>query len=100
MIIPHPCRGRGVLFDTLGALWHHKQSIGAEWLRNFAAELRGIVLPPSGTLLCALRRKRQILVSADDDQLIAECLRGNRAAFEVLVRRYEDRLFNTVFRLV
>jgi RNA polymerase sigma-70 factor (ECF subfamily) len=39
-------------------------------------------------------------VSADDHQLIAECLRGNRAAFEVLVRRYEDRLFNTVFRLV
>ncbi len=39
-------------------------------------------------------------MSADDHQLIAECLRGNRAAFEVLVRRYEDRLFNTVFRLV
>jgi RNA polymerase sigma-70 factor, ECF subfamily len=39
-------------------------------------------------------------VSLDDHQLIAECLRGNQAAFEVLVRRYEDRLFNTVFRLM
>jgi RNA polymerase sigma-70 factor (ECF subfamily) len=39
-------------------------------------------------------------VSADDHRLIAECLRGNSAAFGVLVRRYQDRLYNTVFRLV
>jgi RNA polymerase sigma-70 factor (ECF subfamily) len=39
-------------------------------------------------------------VSADDQRLIAECLRGDPAAFGVLVRRYQDRLYNTVFRLV
>jgi RNA polymerase sigma-70 factor, ECF subfamily len=39
-------------------------------------------------------------VSADDPELIAECLRGNTAAFGLLVRRYQDRLFNTVYRLI
>jgi RNA polymerase sigma-70 factor (ECF subfamily) len=39
-------------------------------------------------------------VSADDHQLIAECLAGNPAAFGTLVRRYQDRLYNTVYRLV
>ncbi len=38
--------------------------------------------------------------SADDQRLIAECLAGNQAAFGVLVRRYQDRLYNTVYRLV
>jgi RNA polymerase sigma-70 factor (ECF subfamily) len=35
-----------------------------------------------------------------DDRLIAECLRGNTDAFGVLVLRHQDRLYNTVFRLV
>jgi RNA polymerase sigma-70 factor (ECF subfamily) len=39
-------------------------------------------------------------VSADDHRLIAECLKGDGAAFGELVRRYQDRLFNTVYRLV
>jgi RNA polymerase sigma-70 factor, ECF subfamily len=39
-------------------------------------------------------------VSADDHQLIAECLRGDPLAFGVLVRHYQDRLFNTVYRMV
>jgi RNA polymerase sigma-70 factor (ECF subfamily) len=39
-------------------------------------------------------------VSADDHRLIADCLRGDPAAFGVLVRRYQDRLYNTVYRLV
>jgi RNA polymerase sigma-70 factor (ECF subfamily) len=39
-------------------------------------------------------------VSADDRRLIAECLKGRPAAFEDLVRRYQDRLYNTVYRLV
>jgi len=37
-------------------------------------------------------------VSADDNRLISDCLRGNPAAFGQLVRRYQDRLFNTVYR--
>lgn len=37
---------------------------------------------------------------ADDESLIAECLGGNPAAFGTLVSRYQDRLYNTVFRLV
>ena len=39
-------------------------------------------------------------MSADDHRLIAECLKGDTTAFGVLVRRYQDRLFNTVYRLV
>jgi RNA polymerase sigma-70 factor (ECF subfamily) len=39
-------------------------------------------------------------VSADDPHLIAECLQGNTAAFGVLVRRYQDRLYHSVYRLV
>src|SRR5262245_29745570 len=39
-------------------------------------------------------------VSADDLRLINACLDGDTAAFGVLVRRYQDRLFNTVYRLV
>lgn len=39
-------------------------------------------------------------MNADDHRLIAECLGGNTDAFGALVRRYQDRLYNTVFRLV
>jgi RNA polymerase sigma-70 factor (ECF subfamily) len=39
-------------------------------------------------------------VSADDHRLIAECLRGQTAAFGELVARHQDRLFNTIVRLV
>jgi RNA polymerase sigma-70 factor (ECF subfamily) len=39
-------------------------------------------------------------VSADDHQLITQCLQGDPAAFGVLVRRYQDRLFNTIYRMV
>ncbi len=38
-------------------------------------------------------------MSADDRRLIAECLRGRTEAFCELVARYQDRLFNTVYRL-
>jgi RNA polymerase sigma-70 factor, ECF subfamily len=39
-------------------------------------------------------------VSADDHRLITACLEGDTTAFGVLVRRYQDRLYNTVYRLV
>jgi RNA polymerase sigma-70 factor, ECF subfamily len=39
-------------------------------------------------------------VSTDDHRLIADSLAGNTAAFGELVRRYQDRLYNTVYRLV
>jgi RNA polymerase sigma-70 factor, ECF subfamily len=39
-------------------------------------------------------------VNPDDQRLIADCLEGRTAAFGELVRRYQDRLYNTVFRLV
>ncbi len=39
-------------------------------------------------------------MNADDRRLIAECLQGRTAAFGELVRRYQDRLYNTVYRLV
>jgi len=39
-------------------------------------------------------------VSADDRRLIADCLGGRPAAFGDLVRRHQDRLYNTVYRLL
>ena len=39
-------------------------------------------------------------MSGDDHRLIAECRKGQSAAFGELVRRHQDRLFNTVFRLL
>jgi RNA polymerase sigma-70 factor (ECF subfamily) len=39
-------------------------------------------------------------VSADDRELIAASLQGRTSAFGELVTRYQDRLYNTVYRLV
>ena len=39
-------------------------------------------------------------MSDDDHRLITECREGNTAAFGTLVSRYQDRLYNTVLRLV
>ena len=39
-------------------------------------------------------------MNADDHRLIVECLQGRHAAFGELVCRYQDRLFNTVYRLL
>jgi RNA polymerase sigma-70 factor (ECF subfamily) len=39
-------------------------------------------------------------VSADDHRLIAACLGGDSRAFGILVRRYQDRLYSTVYRLL
>lgn len=39
-------------------------------------------------------------MSADDHRLIAGCLQGDAAAFGTLVRRYQERLYHTVYRLV
>jgi RNA polymerase sigma-70 factor (ECF subfamily) len=37
---------------------------------------------------------------SDDQRLISECREGNTAAFGELVSRHQDRLFNSVLRLV
>ena len=39
-------------------------------------------------------------MNTDDRRLIAECLAGRTTAFGELVRRYQDRLFNAVVRVV
>ena len=39
-------------------------------------------------------------MNTDDRRTIAECLAGNSTAFGTLVRRYQDRLFNAVLRVV
>jgi RNA polymerase sigma-70 factor (ECF subfamily) len=39
-------------------------------------------------------------VSADDHRLIAASRKGDTVAFGELVRRYQDRLYNTVYRLL
>src|SRR5947209_20587471 len=75
-------------------MWHPK--------RHLRPRLRG--QPPrrvSGTFgLPPPSKKRYRTVHADDHRLIAECLQGRTAAFGELVRRYQDRLYNTVYRLV
>jgi RNA polymerase sigma-70 factor (ECF subfamily) len=53
-----------------------------------------------GTLAGLPTSKSKDDVSAEDRRLIAECLKGRTTAFGELIRRYQDRLFNTVFRLV
>src|SRR5262245_37899772 len=53
-----------------------------------------------GTIWKQPASKAQTPVSADDSRLIAECLAGDTTAFGELVRRYQDRLYNTVYRLV
>jgi len=47
-----------------------------------------------------LRLSRWMSVNADDHRLIAECLDGRTTAFGELVQRYQDRLYNTIFRIV
>jgi RNA polymerase sigma-70 factor (ECF subfamily) len=58
--------------------------------------------PPvvAGTFPAAVSSKRKSTVSADDHRLITDCLKGKTEAFSELVRRYQDRLYNTVYRYV
>jgi len=42
----------------------------------------------------------RLVLLDDDHQLIAECLKGDSTAFGQLMRRYQDRLYNTIYRLV
>jgi RNA polymerase sigma-70 factor, ECF subfamily len=39
-------------------------------------------------------------VNTDDRRLISECLQGRPAAFGDLVRRYQERLYNSIYRVV
>ena len=39
-------------------------------------------------------------MNTDDRRLISDCRAGNASAFGELVRRYQDRLFNAVLRVV
>src|SRR5262249_849580 len=61
--------------------------------------MKGPVRDP-GTIGQPFASKDQTTVSADDQRLIADCLGGDTAAFGELVRRHQDRLYNTVYRLV
>ena len=45
-------------------------------------------------------QEQKELVNPDDHRLIADCLQGRTAAFGELVRRYQDRLYNCIYRLV
>src|SRR5438309_7902710 len=56
--------------------------------------------PLFGTLALPLASNIMRDPCGDDRQLIAECLKGGTAAFGELVRRYQDRLYNTVYRLL
>jgi len=57
--------------------------------------------PRSGTLASAPSSNSQTSpVTADDERLIAESVQGRTEAFGELVCRYQDRLFNTTYRLL
>ena len=47
-----------------------------------------------------MRLNHQRTVNADEDRLIRDCKQGRTDAFGELVRLYQDRLFNTVYRLL
>jgi RNA polymerase sigma-70 factor (ECF subfamily) len=53
-----------------------------------------------GTFRPARPSKSQRAVNADDHRLIRECLSGQAEAFGELVCRHQNRLYNTVLRLV
>src|SRR5712691_5272473 len=38
--------------------------------------------------------------SAEDPKLIQECIKGRPEAFAILVRKYQDRLYNVLYRMV
>ncbi len=57
-------------------------------------------LAPDGNFLPLFPSNWQDNVKAADSLLIRQCLQGSTAAFGELVRRYQDRLFNTVYRLL
>jgi RNA polymerase sigma-70 factor (ECF subfamily) len=79
-------------FDKLGRPCHHEAR-----LRVSAAISKCL----SGTFPPLPSSNYQLpIVSADDHRLILECLQGRSAAFGVLVCRYQDRLYNTVYRLL
>ena len=62
---------------------------------------RPAMLPVFGTFPASPPSNLQkIAVNVDDHRLIQECLQGRTEAFGELVCRYQDRLFNTVFRLL
>jgi RNA polymerase sigma-70 factor (ECF subfamily) len=54
----------------------------------------------SGNFLATLSSNSQADVKDDDRRLIAESLAGQTASFGVLVGRYQDRLYNSVLRIV
>jgi RNA polymerase sigma-70 factor (ECF subfamily) len=68
-----------------------KRSVGPAWVHSFH---------DPGTSGSHGTSKEVGTVSTDDHRLIADSLDGNTAAFGELVRRYQDRLYNTVYRLV
>jgi RNA polymerase sigma-70 factor (ECF subfamily) len=59
--------------------------------------------PPEGIweLSANLRRRRDVMTGClDDNSLVRACRAGQTEAFGILVRRYQDRLYPTLLRLV
>ena len=60
--------------------------------------MEGQIWEPSR--VCPRPTSDRRIVNVDDQRLIDQCLDGDAAAFGELVRRYQDRLYSTVYRLV
>lgn len=83
--------------------WPSQDRISTTVVAAFGQDLLGDPAAPGfwGTIRAPASSKPwKATVSADDRRLIAECLGGDPRPFGELVRRYQDRLYNTVYRLV
>ena len=76
-----------VPFDIACRSWHHKEGSWRSLRDGTNSD------PKRPTIESAVD-------SADDRRLIDECLKGRTAAYGDLVRRHQDRLFNTVYRVL
>jgi RNA polymerase sigma-70 factor (ECF subfamily) len=82
-----------VPFDTAPRLWQDRLIAPLQFLSHSRADVSGTFRRPPAS-------KDAWPVTTDDHTLIAESLAGNTAAFGELVRRHQDRLYNTVYRMV
>lgn len=90
-------------FPATSATGKLQRSVRTALLALTTVDYRGIIdrgrqlREPSAT---TVRLNVQSNVNADEERLIRECREGRSESFAELVCRYQDRLFNTVYRLL
>jgi RNA polymerase sigma-70 factor (ECF subfamily) len=87
--------GNSIRFDTMKRMCHHLQ----RFFSNYEGSAKLFSYLGNFSRFSNVSSTAE-LVRIDDERLIRETLNGDPSAFGDLVRRYQDRLFHTVFRLV